>query len=153
SGSGIITFEAIGPSLRLFLNNTLVLVGTATDTSFTKGGVGISGGAGTIFANFSASAITLQNQALPGFTDIFTPTTDGQLSTSWTDQLGNFTVASNQATAGSAALNMAIVNGGTIANDTVTTTIGAVPVGGFAAVVARYQSDSTMYFACVRNTN
>jgi hypothetical protein len=38
-GSGTITFEAVGSSLRLFLNGTLI--GAATDTGLTKGSIGI----------------------------------------------------------------------------------------------------------------
>jgi hypothetical protein len=157
SGSGTITFEAVGPSLRLFLNTALV--GATTDASFTKGSVGISGGAGTKFSSFSAGAINLQTATLP-FSDTFANTSDGQLSTVWTDQLGDFTVANNHATAigvdaGVVATrpgsNLAILNGPSVANESESVTIGTLAPGGFAALVARYQNNANMYYAGVRN--
>lgn len=154
-GSATITFEALGPSLRLFLNGTLMRA--VTDTSFTKGSVGISGGAGTKFSNFNASAINLQNATLP-FNDSFAATTDGQLSTFWTDQLGNFTVpmvpsSGTGASASSTATNLATVNGATTADDTISATVGPLAAGQSAAVVARYQSNATMYYAGVFYSN
>jgi hypothetical protein len=157
SGSGTITFEAVGPSLRLFLNTALV--GATIDASFTKGSVGISGGAGTKFSGFSAGAINLQTATLP-FSDTFADTSDGQLSTVWADQLGDFTVANNQAKAVGAdtgvvatrpGSNLAILNGPSVANESESVTIGPLAPGGFAALVARYQNNANMYYAGVRN--
>jgi hypothetical protein len=146
--SGAITFAAAGPSQRLFLNGVLVV---ATDTSFTAGSVGIWGSAGTGFANFSANAINLQNATLP-FTDNFAATADGQLSTFWTDQAGDFTVQANQAVASSAASNVATVNGASTAAVTESLSVASLSAGQFAALVARYQANGTMYFAGVRDT-
>jgi hypothetical protein len=149
SGSGLITFEAVGPSLRLFLNGNLM--GTAVDSTFTMGNVGIQGGAATKFSGFRASAITLQN-ATPPFTDNFASTSDGQLSTFWTDQAGDFTLSGNQAIGSSAATNIATLNGATAANASESVTIGSLAPGGFAGLVASYKNNFNMYYAGVRNT-
>lgn len=148
SGSGTITFEAVGPSLRLYLDGSLVAA--VTNTTHTSGSVGIWGSSATTFANFSASAINLQNATFP-FSDNFAPTSNGQLSTFWTDQLGNFTVQSAQALAGSAAVNLAIVNGATTAKALVSATVGALNPGQSAAVVGRYRNNANMYYAGVFN--
>lgn len=147
SGSGTLMFEAVGPSLRLFVNGTLIA--TATDTKFAVGAVGIWGSNGAQFSGtFGANAINLQAATLP-FTDNFAATADGQLSTYWTNQLGNFTVASNQALAAgtAAALNMAIVNGGTAATVSLSMNVDSLGASQSAWLVGRYISNGTMYFA------
>src|SRR5262249_13049695 len=71
----------------------------------------------------------------------------------WTDMLGNFIVAGNQARAGGlASTNMAIVNGATNATTNVSVTVGTLADGQFAGVVGRYVNNNTMYFAGVQDT-
>jgi uncharacterized repeat protein (TIGR03803 family) len=144
STSDVLQFEAVGPSLRLFFNGTLVA--TATDTRFTAGAVGIWGSAGSRFStNFTASAVTLQNAVLP-FSDGFATTSDGQLSSFWTNQLDDFGVSNSQAL-GNAALNLATVNGVLTANPTESMIVDEAGANQSAWLVARYQNNGTMYFA------
>src|SRR5262249_23463771 len=71
------------------------------------------------------------------FTDNFTITGDGsQLTTNWSDQLGNVTVVNGQAT-GEGAFNLSTVNGLNIGNAKVTANVSVNP-GGNVGLVARY---------------
>jgi hypothetical protein len=79
--NALLTFELVGPSLRVFVNGSLAATGT--DATLTAAGSdGILGTPGAQFKNFSATAIALQTAKLP-YSDNFAATTDGQLSTFW----------------------------------------------------------------------
>ena len=153
AGTNTITFEAVGPSLRLFVNGTLIV--SATDLTFTTGSLGLRGTMGATFANYGAAGVALLNPTLP-FADAFSPQpSDGQLSTNWTDVAGDFTVnGSGQAVAvNSVPVDIAVLNGATAADVTLSANVSSLAVGQMAALVARYQDNGTMYYAGVANVH
>jgi hypothetical protein len=154
SGTGTLRFDAVGSSLRLFVNGTVVA--SAADATFATGSVGIRGGKGVKFSNFNAADVTRQTAPLP-FSDSFGPTADNQLAPTWTDQIGNFnTIAGNQvAAAGLTGPNVAVVNGISTASVSLLADVSNIASGTMGSLVARYQGigDKNMYMAGVRNTN
>jgi uncharacterized repeat protein (TIGR01451 family) len=136
SGTGALEFELVGSSLKLLWNNQLVAY--AQDTSITApGSVGMRLSQGVNVSSFSANKITSPPvQAVP-FTDTFRGISDGsQLTTNWSDQLGNVTVVNSTAT-GEGAFNLSTVNSLSIGNAKVTANINVNP-GGNAGLTARY---------------
>jgi uncharacterized repeat protein (TIGR01451 family) len=136
SGTGTLEFEVVGSSLKLLLNNQVIAY--AQDSSITApGSVGMRLSLGATVNSFSANTVTVPtSQNLP-FTDNFTTTGDGsQLTTNWSDQLGDVTVVNGQVT-GEGAFNLSTVNGLNIGNAKVTTNINVNP-GGNAGLVSRY---------------
>src|SRR5262249_1155606 len=108
TGSGTLEFEAVGPSLKLIFNGSLVAF--ADDLSLTSGTVGFRIGQNVTVANFQANAVVALTPTLP-FSDDFWTTSDGsQLDRNWTDQNGNITVVNGVAT-GVGATNVSTVNG------------------------------------------
>src|SRR5207237_1030799 len=114
SGSGVVRFEVVGNSLKLFLDGQLV--GYAFDKALSRAGaLGVRGSTSTTFASFVADRIVRKPQSLP-FSDSFNGPDGSQLdNATWQGQLGNFTVVNNQAQ-GDAAFNLATVNAITTAN-------------------------------------
>ena len=136
SGTGTLEFEVVGSSLKLLLNNKLVAF--AQDSSITApGSVGMRLGQGVSVSSFSATTLAAPSaQTLP-FADNFKATSDGsQLTTNWSDRLGNVTVVNGLAT-GESAFNLSTVNGLGIGNAIVTANVAVNP-GGNAGLVARY---------------
>jgi hypothetical protein len=146
NGTGTLRFEAVGSSLKLFLNNSLLA--WANDTLLTGGTVGIRSTAGATFDNFSADVLTLNNSG-PMSNDNFNTATNQQLSNSWLNQAGNFLVAGGVATA-HGSTDLATVNGVSAMNSTVQADMTVAP-GQIAGLVSRYSGpgDSNMYWACV----
>jgi hypothetical protein len=142
SGTGTLRLELFGPSIKLFFNNVLVTYGQ--DTTFSSGGIGMRASSGASLDNFVASAITATNATL-SFSDTFNAAVNQQLSTSWTEQAGNFQVTGGFAT-GQGALNLAIVNGISSANVTLAEQL-SLPLNSFGGIVARYTGpgNNTMY--------
>jgi hypothetical protein len=150
SGTGTLRFVVVGPSLKLFLDNTLVAF--ANDTSLTApGSVGVRTGAGVTLDNFSAAVVNASGTILP-FNDPFNPTPDQQLSANWVERVGNFNLQGGTAT-GTAALNVATLNGVSQANVFAQADV-ILAVNQYAGLVARYggPSDSNMYFAALIRT-
>jgi hypothetical protein len=150
TGSGTLRFEDVGPSLKLFLNNSLVAY--ADDSAISGAGtVGIRSTAGATFDNFSADVLTLTNNSLP-FSDNFNAATNQQLSNSWLNQAGNFQVAGGVAT-GNGGLDLATVNGVSVANVTVQADLTVAMAGQWAGLIARYSGpgDQNMYVASLGN--
>jgi hypothetical protein len=136
-GTGTLRLEAVGFSLKLFFNGALLTY--AFDTALASGFAGVwesSGGA--TLANFSAAAITRTAVALP-FSDTFTQNDGSQLSLSWTEETGNFSVTNNQIRANDPGINEATVNQATMAADVAVQADIAVGTTGtqYAGVVAR----------------
>jgi hypothetical protein len=150
AASGTLRFEAAGPSLKLFLNNTLV--GFADDSVLTApGSTGVRLTGGGSFDDFTANALTLTNGSLP-FADNFNAATNQQLSGSWLNQLGNFQVSGGVAT-GHGALNVATVNVSRSANMLVQADV-TITAGQSAGLVARYSGpkDRNLYLGRLVNT-
>jgi hypothetical protein len=153
-GQGTLAFTNIGSSLQLFWNGVMVL--STTDSSLTGGSVGLRVGQGAAAANFSATAVTLQNAALP-FTENFGaanyPSNPGaQLSSYWQNQAGDLSLVNGKAT-GQTAYNVATLNGINQANVAVQAAIN-VPIGQYAGLVTRYQgtADQNMYFGMIASS-
>ena len=95
----------VGTSLKLFFNGALQTY--AFDSTLTTGFTGIWGSGGATLDNFSAAVVTTP-QTLP-FTDAFTQSDGSQLSPSWADGAGNFSVKSDRARANAPGANLASV--------------------------------------------
>jgi uncharacterized repeat protein (TIGR01451 family) len=136
SGTGALEFEVVGSSLKLLLNNQLVAY--AQDTSITApGSVGMRLSQGANINSFSANKITAPTSQTTPFTDNFTNNGYGsQLTTNWSDQLGNVTVV-NAAATGEGTFNLSTVNGLNIGNAKVIANVSVNP-GGNVGLVARY---------------
>src|SRR5262249_5677559 len=151
---GTLEFEVVGSSLKLILNGKLVAY--SQDISITAlGSVGMRLGQGARLDNFFADKVTVPTtQTLP-FTDNFANTSDAfQLSTNWSDQLGNITVVPgvpNHAT-GEGAFNLSTANGLSIADTKVKASVG-VASGGSVGLVARYAGPlyNNFYLAQLRD--
>jgi hypothetical protein len=141
SGSTPIEFVVNGSSLQLFVNNQLAV--SANDTSLATGTVGIRASAGaTISGAFSASIVPQTNVTLP-FSDNFSSTVNGQLSSSWLNQVGSFTVANNLVN-GASALDIATLNGVNQTNVDLRANVNVAASGQFAGLVARYSGPGDM---------
>jgi hypothetical protein len=152
--SGTVRFEVVGPSLKLFLNGTLVAF--ANDTVLTAPGtVGLRSADSITIDNFSASVLALNNVSLP-FSDNFPTGTGQQLSNSWVNQVGMTLAASNLAT-GVASLNVATVNLAVPAADVAVQADIALSTSGlqYSGLVARYSGpgDQNMYWGAVVGVN
>jgi hypothetical protein len=160
NGTGVIQFEAEGPSLRLFVvkAGTPMLVAAAADQSITTpGSVGIRGGTGSQFSNFAVNPVTLTTPSIsPSFTDTFAATPDGQLSTNWVVQSGDFVhnAAGNLVPVSTSATSLALLNGVAAADVTESVTVTNLLSGKTAALVARYQGpgDANYYDAVISRT-
>src|SRR5262249_5099794 len=119
TGTGTLRFEAVGPSLKLFLNGTMVAF--ASDGALTTGTVGMGTTAGASLTAFSAGALTPTTPTLP-FSDTFGSPANQQLSSDWLNQTGSFQVVSGVAK-GVAAANYATVNGIKTSKATVSATV------------------------------
>src|SRR5262249_10490391 len=109
SGTGKLEFETVGPSLKLLFKDQVVAF--ADDSSLlAAGSVGMLLGPSAALANFQATAVTVSTATLPFNDDFSSPSDGSQLSRSWTDQAGNVTIASGQAT-GVGGLNLSTLNG------------------------------------------
>jgi hypothetical protein len=154
--SGTLRFEVVGPSLKLFLSNTLVTF--ANDAVLAApGAVGLRSSNGVTLHNFAADGLTLNTVTLP-FSDNFNRP-NGELGPNWLDRLGETQVNGNQALTRvvdpassdvNRTVSLATLNGLTAADVTVQAfvQVGAVGVT-FGGVVARYSGvgDQSMYWA------
>ena len=137
AASGILLFQAEGPSLELWFNN--VLVDFANDPTLISGSVGIRASQGVAFEDYSASAVTMGTPTLP-YSDIFDSTSNpsGQLNTNWINQTGYF--KDNPTTGdvtGTAGLSTALLYG--LSANNVSQEINVTLTSGeYASLVARY---------------
>lgn len=142
TGTGLLRFDVMGSSLRLYLNG--MLAASATDTAIaTAGSVGIRG-LNAAFDNFSATTIP------PVFTDAFTQAAGTALSGSWKIDAGGFQVQNNRAVSTPGVYSVATLPGVSEANVTVQANVDVSGVAtGHADLVARYSGpgDTNMYVA------
>jgi hypothetical protein len=149
--TGVLRLEVVGPSLKLFLNNTLIAF--ADDDVLKTGSVGFASFSGASLDNFSAGTLTLTTASLP-FSDTFNSATNQQISNSWLNRLGNFQVASGVAT-GLGPVNVATLNGVSATNVVQQADVNVIGGAGWSAgLVSRYSGsgDRNMYFAGLVNT-
>lgn len=149
AAAGVLRFEVVGTSLKLFLGSTLLTF--AHDAAIVGAGTtGIRATRGATLDNFTTSVIT-PTAPTPPFTDTFTLADGSQLSRNWTERQGNFGIAGGAARASAPGISLATLNGVTLANAVVQADI-AVGVGQTAALVARYQSNGDFYLASLYHT-
>jgi hypothetical protein len=152
TGSGVLRFEVVGTSLKVFLNNTLVAF--AHDSMITgPGTIGIRATSGTMLDNVDATALVRVDQTRP-FTENFDTAVNQQLSiAAWLERAGNFRIASGVAQ-GNAGLNLATVNGLVATDVDVQANVSVTVPGQVAGLVARYSgpADQNMYYATLSNT-
>ena len=135
SSAGTLRFEVVNGSLKLFLNDTLVVY--AYDNLVTKAGnVGIRGTQGISLANFNADVLGLLTAPLPFDENFAVPGLGSQLDRYWIDQLGNTADVNGQAQ-GEAAFNLSTVNGLNLTDVSVEADV-ALGSGQSAGLVARY---------------
>ncbi|MGL4552109.1 MAG: hypothetical protein ACRC33_13090, partial [Gemmataceae bacterium] len=148
TGTGALRFEAVGNSLKLFLNGTLLAF--AYDGTIAAGGtVGFRGSvAGTRFDNFDADTVTLSdpNATVP-FTDDFGTAVNQQLSRNWVERSGNVRVANGVAT-NNAAVTVALLNPQLVSfNDAVlSATLTTTATNQFAGLIGRSNFAGTSYY-------
>jgi len=137
--SGVVEFEVVGSSLKLFFKGNLVA--SAHDSTLGAGSVGFRVNPGSSWSNFVAAAVG-DPVSLP-FSDNFSqPSAGSQLSQAWTDQQGNFTIHSGIAV-GTEKANVAVVNGPFVSDVTVEATLADMPTGLDAGLVARYSGSGS----------
>jgi hypothetical protein len=149
---GTLTFQAEGPSLKLFLNGNLLTY--AQDSTLSAGTVGLRASMGTSFSDFQAQPTNLTNAGLP-FTDNFaSPSLGNQLSSNWLEQVGNFNLATGAAVAQSSTTpNFATLNGLNVANVSVQANVSVAAAGDNASLVLRASGpgNSNMYLGHIGN--
>jgi hypothetical protein len=150
---GVVRFEALGPSLKLYLNG--VLVANAIDNRLKVGGAGLCKagvGGGVTYDDVSVERIVRAPTAVP-FTDAFNPTPNGQLSTAWLNLLGNVRIVGGRAIGGGAS-SLAML--GAFTPQANVTAAADVTVGRnqSAAVLGRVSANGrTFYQATLQNKN
>ncbi len=153
AGTGILRLEVAGPSLKLYYNGGLVSYGF--DSQFASGAAGVraSKGATTSIDDFNTDVITLTTPATPppAYVDDFsTPANTDQLSRDWTERQGNFSINGlQQLVANNTVMNVATVNGISIADTAVQATIVAGAASENIGLIARYQTNGSYYLATV----
>jgi hypothetical protein len=153
TANGTLEFEVVGNSLKLILGGKLVAFGF--DNSLTGGSVGMRLSTGAAVTSLGADKVTATNGSLP-FSDNFTSPSDGsQLTHTWSDQLGDFTINGSTQAVGIDSTNLSTVNGINVADVTVQGDINLVPGSGqTVGLVARYSGPgyNNFYLAQLRDT-
>ncbi len=144
-----LTFQAEGPSLKLFLTNGsgTSMIAYAEDFTLASGSVGMYAYQSASIANFSAAALT-DGQSLP-FTDNFTPgTVANQLATSsWEEMAGNYNISTGNAVSQAAVLDVASVVLTAPATDvSVQGTVTTSAIGQYAGLVARSSPTTDSFY-------
>src|SRR5262249_36044426 len=112
SGSGILSFQVVGRSLKLFLDGQLLAY--TYDSSLSRGTTGVWGSPGATVTDFAGGPMTAASATLP-FNDSFAFPSGSQLDAFWSESRGNFRVQGNQLQAHATALNLALTNQATTA--------------------------------------
>lgn len=138
AGQGLVRFEALGGSQKLFFDDGLVLA--TNDRSITAAGrIGIQGNREAAFDDFTFAALRRASARVP-FQDRFALTDGTQLSRFWVERAGNFTVQGYGALA-RARVNLATVNAATLQDVVGATTVNVADAGAHAGVAARVSAD------------
>jgi hypothetical protein len=143
NGLKVIPALAAGSAGGTFSAFTRQSNGTYTAT-FT----GTTMGADTITVSVNGVTLTAKVVATVRFQSDFSGT--GTIGARWARPFGTFTVASNVATAGAKANNIAIYNSKCPANVSTSVTVSNIANGSFAALVARYTQSVGFYRAGIQ---
>ena len=134
SGAGLVRFDVVGDSLKLFLDGGLV--GFVRDRVLTTGGeAGFRSTAGTAVEDFAVAEVVLPTAAFP-FRDNF-PLADGsQLNRFWDARSGNFTVQEGRLV-GANPVNTTTLRAALAADASIAMTVRVPTAGTHAGVLAR----------------
>lgn len=118
NGSGVLRFEVVGNSLKLFVNNVL-RVAVRSSTITTAGAVGMRGTTATTnsptkFDNFTAASVVPTTTTLP-YQDQFN-SSNGALDRVWTEQTGFFSVQNQIASTFDSNITLATLNTAALTN-------------------------------------
>jgi hypothetical protein len=148
SGTGLLQFEVIDNSLKVFLNGQVVAF--AFDNALSTGGsVGLrsNGAIGTRFDNFNAQTVFDNPPAIP-FNDDFSAPVNGQLDpTLWRERAGNFALNGSIAQAAASGASIAILNPTfTVFSDVTVQADVNLGTGAFAGVIARASANGRNFY-------
>ena len=149
TGEGLVRFEVLGDSLKLFVDGRLELA--INDGGITSSGrVGFQGTFEVVFDDFTSATLQRPAARLP-FRDFFYRADGSQLGPFWVERSGNFTSQGYRARA-SAGVNLATVNTVTVRDIAVTTNVNVAATGSSAGAVARVTADGArMYWGGLVN--
>jgi uncharacterized protein YkwD len=152
SGSGILSLQAVGSSLKLFLDGQLLVY--AHDSALAAGTTGVWGSPGATVSAFAGGPMTAASATLP-FNDNFTLPGGSQLDSFWTELQGNFSVQSDQLRANGNGLNLALLNQAPAADVSVQADITLSSSGSQqAGLIARSSNNgSSMYLGLIAGKN
>ncbi|HSQ54628.1 MAG TPA: hypothetical protein VLM40_02700, partial [Gemmata sp.] len=148
-GTGLIRFDLVRSSLKMYLNGKLVA--SAYDSTIRSAGLmGITGRMDAAMDNFTYTPLEPISAVLP-FADSFNVANGSPLSSFWSEQVGVFAV-NNAKLGGIGSVNLATLNGVMAANAAVEATVD-VTNGRAAGLVARHQGnqDTDMYLGQLVN--
>jgi hypothetical protein len=147
--SGTLRFEAVGSSLKVFLNGTLVTFAQdATIPGTSESLVGMRGTGSGALDNFQYRAIPPANAQLP-FSDDFSCAASGQLASTYVEQMGNVRVADGSAS-NNANVTLATLRGVSAQGQALSAAVNVAAGSGQAVgLVARYSGpgESNFYLA------
>lgn len=152
SGTGTLTFEAVGSSLKLFFDSGsgTELVAAAHDAWLPAGRVGVRATRGARLDSFLAGPVYRETASLP-FLDTFSRPDASQLSRAWLETRGNFAITGGALVARAAGVSAAKVNG-LIAGDAVIEADVRVRAGQLAGLIARWSGPGDANAYVVRLT-
>ncbi|MBA4192304.1 MAG: hypothetical protein C0467_30405, partial [Planctomycetaceae bacterium] len=144
SGTGLLRFEVVGNSLKLFLNDTLVA--RVTDTRLTR--PGLAGVRGTPKSTFDTFNVEARTPVL--FQDGFNRADNPDIGPNLLKSVGNFGIATNQLQALNAGTNLAFRDGIKLNNVTLEGVVTVQNTGiSEAGLVARAVNSSNYYYAAL----
>jgi hypothetical protein len=139
AGEGLMRFDLVGPSLKLFMNDKLVAFTTDSVIS-APGLIGFRGSFDTTVDNFSYSALTAVNASMP-FRDFFYLSDGSQLSAFWSEKMGNMVVQGYRATNNVPGTSLAVLNGVSESDVSVAAWFDlTAPTASYGGLLARYNT-------------
>jgi len=133
-GSGLVRFDVVGDSLKLFVDGDLV--GFVRDRTLTAAGeVGFRSTAGTAVEDFAVAEVVLPTASFP-FRDEFTLADGSQLDRFWDARSGNFTVQGGRLV-GANSVNTTTLRAALASDATIGMTAQTPTAGTHAGILAR----------------
>ena len=134
AGSGLVRFDVVGDSLKLFVDGELV--GFARDRMIpAAGAVGVRSTSGTAIDDFTATDVLLPMATFP-FQDRFSAADGGQLDRFWDARSGNFTVQANRLV-GANPVNTTTLRAALASDASISMTVQVPTAGSHAGALAR----------------
>lgn len=149
AGQGVVRFEVLGDSLKLYFNGKLA-VSTNDRRIVGPGRVGMEGGVEAALDDFTYAALQRTVARVP-FRDLFAYSDGSQLGSVWKEWRGNFTV-DRGSVRGRDSVNIATVNASNRIDSRTLALVNVSVPGAHAGVVARVSANGTkMYWGGVVN--